>query len=190
MTRTYTLKKRADQQAETRLRIVEAAVELHGTAGPARTTYSMIAERAGVQRHTLYAHFPDERSLFMACSTLHLERQPLPDADAWRTIKDRDARLRTGLRALYGWYERNEGVAGCILRDIEIHDVLREVAGIQFVPRLMACEAVLAEGLSTEQKAVLHLAAHFYTWRSLVRASGLTADAAVSVMVQAIGGVS
>ena len=67
MTRTYTLKRRAEQQAETRLRIVDAAVALHGTVGPANTTLSMVAERAGVQRHTLYAHFPEERSLFMAC---------------------------------------------------------------------------------------------------------------------------
>ena len=68
MTRTYTLKKRAEQQAETRQRIVDAAVELHSTVGPLATTLSMIAEKAGVQRHTLYAHFPDERSIFQACS--------------------------------------------------------------------------------------------------------------------------
>ncbi len=70
MTRTYTLKRRAEQQAETRRRIVEAAVELHGSIGPALTTVSMVAERAGVQRHTFYAHFPDERSLHLACSGL------------------------------------------------------------------------------------------------------------------------
>ena len=70
MARTYTLKRRAEQQAETRQRIVEAAVDLHGTVGPALTTFSMVAERAGVQRHTLYAHFPDERSLYLACSAL------------------------------------------------------------------------------------------------------------------------
>ena len=89
MTRTYTLKRRAEQQAETRQRIVEAAVDLHGSVGPAPTTLSMVAERAGVQRHTLYAHFPDERSLAMACSGLVHERDPLPDAAAWRAIADR-----------------------------------------------------------------------------------------------------
>jgi AcrR family transcriptional regulator len=66
MPRTYTLRRRAERQAETRLRIVEAAIELHGTVGPALTTLSMVAERAGVQRHTLYAHFPDEWSLYLA----------------------------------------------------------------------------------------------------------------------------
>src|SRR6476659_8962934 len=99
MTRTYTLKRRAEQQAETRQRIAEAALDLHGTIGPAQTTLSMIAERAAVQRHTLYAHFPDERSLFMACSGLAEERDPAPDAAAWRGITDRRERLVTGLRA-------------------------------------------------------------------------------------------
>ena len=80
MTRTYTLRRRAEQQAETRQRIVEAAVELHGTVGPALTTVSMVAERAGVQRHTFYAHFPDEWSLYLACSGYALERDPMPDA--------------------------------------------------------------------------------------------------------------
>src|SRR4029077_9727775 len=89
MARTYTLKRRAEQQAETRQRIVEAAVELHSSVGPARTTVSMIADRAGVQRHTFYAHFPDERGVFVACSGLVAERDPLPDAEPWRAIDDR-----------------------------------------------------------------------------------------------------
>jgi AcrR family transcriptional regulator len=93
MTRTYTLKRRAEQQADTRRRIVEAAVDLHGTVGPALTTFSMVAERAGVQRHTLYAHFPDERSLAMACSALAMERDPLPDAGS-----------TTGMSAMSNWH--------------------------------------------------------------------------------------
>ena len=69
MKRRYELKERARRQAETKQRIVEAAVALHTSVGPARTTISAIAERAGVERHTVYAHFPDERTLFRACST-------------------------------------------------------------------------------------------------------------------------
>jgi AcrR family transcriptional regulator len=84
VTRTYTLKRRAEQQAETRQRIVEAAVELHSSIGPAATTVSMVAERAGVQRHTYYAHFPDERSLAMACSGLALARDPVSRPSATR----------------------------------------------------------------------------------------------------------
>src|SRR5512139_3404474 len=97
MARPYTMRRRAERQAETRQRIVEAAVDLHGSVGPARTTFSMVAERAGVQRHTLYAHFPDERSLYLACSGLAFERDPMPEAEAWRAIADRGERLRVGL---------------------------------------------------------------------------------------------
>src|SRR6185295_18151716 len=104
MTRTYTLKRRAESQAATRRRIVEASVDLHSSVGPALTTFSMVAERAGVQRHTLYAHFPDERSLLLACSGLTIERDSPPDAKAWRAVEDRRERLRVGLLAVYGWY--------------------------------------------------------------------------------------
>ena len=101
MPRHYELKKRAESQEQTRHRIVEAAVALHTSIGPARTTVSAIAERAGVQRHTFYRHFPDELSLAMACSGLHLGMHPLPDPQAWRTIADPELRVRRGLGELY-----------------------------------------------------------------------------------------
>jgi Bacterial regulatory proteins, tetR family len=53
--------------AATRQRITEVAIELHGTVGPARTTLSAVAKQAGVQRHTVYRHFPTEADLFDAC---------------------------------------------------------------------------------------------------------------------------
>jgi AcrR family transcriptional regulator len=186
MTRTYTLKRRAEQQAETRMRIVEAAVDLHGSVGPALTTFSMVAERAGVQRHTLYAHFPDERSLMLACSGLAFERDPLPDAEAWRAIKDRSARLRTGLRAVYGWYERNADLAACVLRDAEYHTLTREIIELRFGPHMAAYHEILGAQMSAKQRAMLHLALSFFAWRALVIESGLKQDAAVGAMVQAI----
>src|SRR3954453_12455686 len=91
--RKYELKKRAERQAETRRRIVEATEELHRTVGPARTTISEIAERAGVQRLTGYKHFPEERELFAACSALFQERHPPPDPSGWSAIEDHDDRL-------------------------------------------------------------------------------------------------
>src|SRR6478609_25367 len=157
MARTYTLKRRAEQQAETRQRIVEAAVDLHGTVGPALTTFSMVAEHAGVQRHTLYAHFPDERSLLMACSASSLERDPLPDAGAWRMIDDRGERLRVGLRAVYDWYQRNAELAGCVLRDAEHHALVGEIAALRFGPYYAAFQEVLGAKLGTKQRAMLHL---------------------------------
>jgi AcrR family transcriptional regulator len=186
MSRTYTLKRRAERQADTRRRIVEAAIDLHGSVGPANTTFSMVAERAGVQRHTLYAHFPDERSLGMACSGLHYEREPLPDAAAWRDIKDVRERLTTGLRAVYDWYGRNETITACILRDAEIHPLTREIVELRFLPFARAWQEVLGGRLSAKQDALLQLGLSFHTWRSLVRDAGLKQSAAVDAMVHAI----
>lgn len=186
MKRSYTLRRRAETQARTRLRIVEAAIDLHCSIGPARTTLSMIAERAGVQRHTLYAHFPDERSLFLACSGLALERDPLPDAEPWREIADQRERLRTGLLAIYGWYERNSGQAACVLRDAEFHPLTREISQMRFGPYFAAYKQVLGAGLNARQRALLGLALSFFTWRALVQDGELTTAAAVELMVEAI----
>jgi AcrR family transcriptional regulator len=186
MTRTYTLKRRAEQQADTRRRIVEAAVELHGSIGPARTTVSMVAERAGVQRHTFYAHFPDDRSLLLACSALAFERDPMPDAAPWRSIADPMERLRVGLRAIYGWYERNADLAACVLRDTEYHALTREIAELRFGPLMAAYREMLGAKLNARQRALLGLALSFFTWRTLARESGLKQGAAVAAMVLAI----
>jgi AcrR family transcriptional regulator len=186
MTRTYKLKRRAEQQAETRQRIVEATLDLHTRVGPALTTISMIAEHAGVQRHTVYAHFPDDRSLFMACSGLAEERDPLPAPEGWRSIADRSERLRAGLSALYGWYERNAQLLSSVLRDAEHHAPTRETTQLRFGPYLAAYQDVLGTALSAKQRAVLQLALSFYTWRNLAHQSGLKLAAAVAVMVQAV----
>jgi AcrR family transcriptional regulator len=188
MARTYTLKRRAEQQAETRRRIVEAAVELHGKVGPAATTVSMVAERAGVQRHTFYAHFPDERSLLLACSGLALERDPLPDAGAWRSLADPKERLQTGLRAIYDWYERNADVTACVLRDREYHPLVKEVSEQRWGPSMAAYHEVLGARLNVRQRALLGLALSFHTWRTLARENGLKQAAAVAAMVEAITG--
>ena len=190
MARTYTLKKRAEQQAETRQRIVEAAVDLHSSIGPGLTTLSMVAERAGVQRHTLYAHFPDERSLFLACSGLTFERDPPPDAGLWRDIEDRSERLRSGLTAIYGWFERNAELAACVLRDAEYHALAKEMFELRYGPSFKAYHEVLGANLSIKQRAMLHLALSFHTWRTLVRDGGLKPAAAVRAMVKAIEGAT
>ena len=186
MARTYTLRRRAEQQAETRQRIVEAAVDLHGTVGPALTSFSMVAERAGVQRHTLYAHFPDERSLLKACSSFALERRPLPDPAPWRKIEDRYERLRVGLTAIYSWFEHDADLAACVLRDAETYQPVREIVALRMGPTIAAQHETLGEKLNAKQRTMLGLALSFYTWRTLVRDGGLTQDAAVAAMLQAI----
>lgn len=184
--RTYTLKRRAELQAQTRQRIVEAAIELHGTVGPARTTVSMIAEKAGVQRHTYYAHFPEELDLLRACSGLHAEKSPVPDATAWRAIADPVERLRAGLRAMYDWYAPNAQLLTCVLRDAEIHPGVREVIAKHFDGPIGLVHEVLGEKLGARQRPLLLVALSFFTWRTLALEAGLKQDAAVETMVQAI----
>src|SRR5919106_6887668 len=125
--RTYELKRRAERQEETRRRIVAAAVELHTTLGPSRTTVQAIAEKAGVTRATVYAHFPDARSLFQACSGHVRAAVPPPDPTAWRSIPDPGKRLETALRELYGYYERLEPLLENIQRDAAVMPLVAEM---------------------------------------------------------------
>jgi AcrR family transcriptional regulator len=180
--RKYTLKRRAEQQAETRQRIVDATVDLHRSVGPALTTFSMVAERAGVQRHTVYAHFPDEKSLLLACSEHHLETDPPPDAAPWRAIARHGARLRIALGEIYAWYERNADILARVLRDAEHHALLREVSQMRFGPYYASWRAALDEGAGGEPAAMLGLALSFHTWRTLAREGGLGSAAAAEAM--------
>ena len=186
MTRKYELKKRADRQQETRRRIVEAAVELHRTKGPARTTLTDIARRAGVQRHTLYRHFADERAIGLACSGLYLERNPPPHAEEWRSILPGEQRLRAGLGELYAYFERNQDMLGHVMRDAEVHPLTLEMFLLQAGEQMSAVHATLAEGIEGQRRlAALALALEFHTWRTFHRA-GLTPDEAADTMVAAV----
>src|SRR5256885_852289 len=124
-TRPYRKKKRAELEAETRRRITESAVELHGSVGPARTSMSAVAERAGVRRSTLYRHFPDESALFEACSAHWNADNPPPDPGAWGEIPDPDERLRTALQEIYGYWRRTEPMIANLLRDEATNEVVR-----------------------------------------------------------------
>lgn len=187
MARKYTLKRRAAQQAETRRRIVEAAVALHGTVGPARTSFSMVADRAGVQRNTLYAHFPDEANLFQACSAHHLERNPPPDPERWSKIADPRTRLETALADIYAWYERNAELIGCVLRDGEHHAPTREIIRQRVEPIFEAWEFALRTGQETPaEAAMIGLALSFHTWRTLASERDLGTHAAAATMAEAV----
>lgn len=185
--RSYRLGKRAEQQAETRRKIVEAAVDLHCSLGPARTTVAQIAERAGVQRHTYYAHFPEERSLFLACSKLALDRDPLPDPAGWSDLAPGQKRLSKGLEDLYGWYARNTGQASCILRDAEIHPLTREMVELRMKPLFERIAGSLAEGLDERQRALLGVALDFACYRIL--SADHAPEAAGRLMADAIAGL-
>src|SRR6266540_3681558 len=187
MARKYELKRRAERQEETRRRIVEAAIELHRTKGPARTSLSDIARLAGVQRHTLYRHFPDEREIGLACSGLFFELNPPPDPERWREIADMGERLRTGLGDVYAWYEQAEDMFACVLRDAEVHPLTRELHQLRGAEPMSRIRGTLASGLRKGKRvqAALDLALDFHAWRRL-RASGLDPGEAARLMADTV----
>ena len=188
MTRKYEMKRRAERVQETRRRIAEAAVELHKTVGPARTTVSAIAEKAGVQRHTYYAHFPELKGLYQACTAHHLERNPLPDPSRWAEISGPEERLRRALSEVYAWYGGNEALLANVLRDTPLDPVLQENNVFLFrhweAMRDTIADAFEASGERREALlAAIALALDFQTWRTLVRQQELSQDRAVGLMV-------
>ncbi len=184
MRRKYELKERARRQGETRQRIVEAAVDLHTSVGPARTTISAIAARAGVERHTVYAHFPDERTLFGACSAHWAAQHPTPDFAALAAIEDPARRLRRTLSELYGWYESVEDDLALFIRDAPLVPANAEV-----LAGTMTELAALADALARDRprrktvRAAIGHALDFETWRSLVRRQDLSRKQAVEAML-------
>jgi AcrR family transcriptional regulator len=115
--RPYKMKRRAELEAQTRQRITESAVELHGTLGPAHTSMSAVAEHAGVPRSTVYRHFPDEQALFGACSAHWGAENPPPDVSRWEKIGNPEERLEVALDELYAYYRRAGGMLDKLLRD-------------------------------------------------------------------------
>jgi AcrR family transcriptional regulator len=170
--RKYELKKRAEQVADTHRRITEAAIELHGSVGPSRTTLSAVAERAGVERRTLYRHFPTEADLFEACSTHYFTANPWPDTGGWRATGDPRERLERALDELYAYYERTEPMFSNVLRDAELVDFARDAVAPLDAYLDEATEILLAgRGARGRRRQLvrgaLRHALAFSTWRSL-----------------------
>lgn len=190
--RPYRKRRRAAAEEETRRRIAEAAMELHGSVGPARTTISAVAERAGVQRGTVYRHFPDEESLFLACSSHWAGLNPPPDPGSWEGIADSDERLRVGLSELYAWYARTEYMLEKTTRDASLVPAMGPAVEA-FGAWYEAAAAVLARGRPERgarrrrARAAIAHSLEFDTWRSLVRRQGLDDHDAVELMTRLVG---
>ena len=186
-TRRYDLKRRAEAQAETRLRIVEAAVSLHSEVVPARTTITAIAERASVGRPTVYSHFPDEMALLAACAGLHAQRFPRPDPADWEAIRDPDERLRVALRELYAYYRRHESLLANLTRDRDSYPPVRE-AMRQRAHEERHMHDVLSKGRPRRKHvaAALVLVLDFGTWRTL-ECAGLDCEGAADLAAALVG---
>jgi AcrR family transcriptional regulator len=184
--RKYELKQRAAEMAETRRRITAAAVDLHGTVGPARTTMSAIAERAGVQRHTVYRHFPTEADLLGACSAHYFAANPWPDPEPWREISAPQQRLATALDQLYAWYERTEPMFTNVLRDLELVDALPPTI-VPLQDYHAEAAEILTVGWHTRGRrrrvlaAAIHHVLDFHTWRSLTADNQITRTEAIQL---------
>jgi AcrR family transcriptional regulator len=192
MARKYEQKRRAELQQETRRRIAEAALELHGSVGPAKATISAIAEKAGVQRQTFYRHFPDELSLFRACSSLDLSENPPPDPELWAPIIDSEERLRAALAELYAYFRRRERNLANVLRDAEgeaevnanVRQVLKPMAAHwERMREVLRAGWEVPDGASEKLlEATIGVALNFQTWRTMVREQRLSDEEAIEVM--------
>ena len=186
-TRSYQMRRRAEAQEQTRLRITESAVALHGSVGPSRTSISAVAAHAGVRRSTVYRHFPDEAALFDACSAHWRAANPYPDLDAWAEIENPDERLRVALGELYAYYRRTEAMLDNLFRDETTTQLVRERFA-RFRGYLDAARDTLVAGRllrgarQRRTHAAIGHAIAFSTWKSLVREQGLDdSDAATLV---------
>ena len=187
--RQYRLGQRAESMEQTRARIAKATFELHGLVGPARTTIAAVAERAGVERATVYRHFPNELLLYHGCIGHGRAKHPFPDPSAWAAIKDPEERLRTGLRVLYGYYRTVEYIMTNVVRDLPDMPVFQQAyAELGLFAYYEGVRAVLCEPYRKRSQfriisAAIGHATQFPTWQSLARGEGLSDPQAVEAMV-------
>lgn len=187
--RRYSMRARQDGVDQTRLRITEAAMRLHEEVGPAATTLSAIADRAGVTRPTVYRHFPDDESIVRACSGHWRALHPQPDAATWESIDDPMVRLRTALFETYAWAGAAAPMLTKIYRDLHLMPA--------FVREALSHEqdslsAILSKGFPAPGRkaqrlhAALTHALDFRTWHSLCVLGALRDDEAVVLMLAAV----
>jgi AcrR family transcriptional regulator len=187
--RKYELKARAEAQEETRRRITEATVGLHLEVGPAKTTISEVAKRAGVQRLTVYNNFPDEASLLGACSAHWVAQHPPPDPSTWQSIREPVRRARTALTALYGYYRETEMMSANVLRDAQTMPTLAAIleqgrgAFLGMVRDDLAAAWERSGPPSPRLRAALGLALQFETWQALTRGEGMSDEDAADLAI-------
>lgn len=193
--RKYEKKRRAEAEAQTRLRITKSAVELHGSLGPARTSMSAVAEHAGVRRSTLYRHFPDERALFGACSAHWREANPRPDISRWARIEDPEQRFAAALPELYAFYRQTEGMLDKLLRDAPTVPIVDELMG-GFRAFVAAAAKVLMKGrglrgtAAKRTRAAVGHALAFRTWQDLTGVQELDDEQAAEMMSRLVSAIS
>lgn len=169
--RTYRMRDRAKSQEETRKKIVEAAMHLHEEVGPRATTISAIAERAGVQRLTVYRHFPDETAVFQACTSHWLSLNPPPDPGDWAGIADARSRFKSAIGAFYGYYSKTERMWTAAYRDVdEVPALQQPMAEIAAFLKSVGDDLIAAldpKGSNPALAATVRHGLQFATWADL-----------------------
>jgi AcrR family transcriptional regulator len=189
------MQQRAAAQERTRLRITESAAALHEEVGPARTSISAVAERAGVRRSTVYRHFPDEEALFAACSSHWMAAHPPPALEPWAAIAEPQARLAFALGALYRYYRETAGMLEQILRDEQLVPVISRFLGA-YREYLVAATTILAAGHGARGRArrrvraAIGHALALTTWRSLTGEQQLSDEEAAALMCELVAGAA
>lgn len=189
--RPYELKQRARDQERTRQRIAEVAADLHEEVGPARTTIAEVARRAGVQRLTVYKHFPTEADLFEGCSAHFMAAHPFPDPSDAVAIPDPKRRVRETLGLLYGWFRETEAMTANIQRDRLLIPELDARASETMDPALRWIAGELVGGFDAGGAradrigALVAVAMDFWTWRRL-RQVGMDDAEAAKLMAEAV----
>jgi AcrR family transcriptional regulator len=188
--RPYRMTARAELVEQTRRRIIEAAVELHGSIGPAKTTVAAVAERAGVTRLTVYRHFPNDDAMFGACTAHWASQQNMPDLEAWLTESDPVERLGVALTDLFRFYAEAEPMLTLSGRDRDALPAFVQMANDARVAARV--ETVLSawpkRQHTSARRALVSHALAFTTWRSLCLENGLSTRQAVDAVVRMVAG--
>jgi len=183
--RKYRKKARAKSEARTRDRIIDSALALLEEGGTAAVNVSAVARGAGVQRLTVYRHFPGGEGIVEACESRQAELSPPPDPADWASVADPEKRLRRALRRLYGYYR----ASGAVLAHTADPDQSTSGGETSYSHYMEGVLATLAAGWPTGGKrgalveAGLEHAVRFRTWRSLCQGGGLNDKTAVRLMV-------
>jgi len=181
--RTYRMTRRAAASAETRRRIVDAAIALHAEKGILGTTWPDIAKRADVALGTVYRHFPGLDQLVPACTSENAVRMRPPGASVLVGVTRPEERIGRFVEELFAFYGRSAPWTPRASIDRPVLDTIlsRREAGLKVL-----VEETL--GPLRRRRHALDAAlalTDFGVWRSLTR-SRLSTEAAAQLITEVL----